>query len=797
MKTFKKLIASALALAVAIPMFTACSRGGGGDVISADDPWYDLKTVSIEETFDPEVYEFAYIDFVGLCDLGYVYSAYAVKLIESGEDIESNYADMIEQSLFIYDDEGTRVQTISISDCLKNSDVGEYASLSGVVEQGGTWYVKITSYDSDTFEPTNYRIAVDMESGELGEPELIPTPEEVGDLISEASEEDTVTVGDYEIRKFWCYSDEGDSYVFILTDSDNNTTVIDMRELFPNETIFDVANIIDIGNNKALICATDSGASKFFTIDFTTMNVEKIDGDMSWLPGDASNIFAVEGIGSAIVNQDGVYAIDFDSSSLEPLLLFDDTNVNRSDVNNFTPIRITEDEFVFTGVPNMPEVGSGTSTTSRAGIYTFTRAESNPNAGKTIISVASVESFPYALCNAVCEFNDSSENYFIKLDSKYNIDQHSGEFSNADDYQAARDRVSADLSNQLAIDLMAGEGPDVIINAASLTMMNNSDYLLDLAPYVQENYGSDNYFTNIFDACKDGEALYQIPLAFSVIGIATSQDNVEDGQNGFTFEQYADFVEGPCNGVSPFSGNQIDIFIRLVDCMYDSFIEEGIVNFDTEEFRALADFTAENITDELSLGESGDEGYYETDSSVASIEYIDNISSYFQSVSGKDNVLLGLPSYDGRGPVIYDINSVAISAQTDNQDACYEFVSMLLSDSCQEIYAVYNIPVNRNAFDTVAHEYMETTNYELDLMLRLYDEALLTMYGYNTAHMEESDIPEFEEFVEGISRMYVNDGSINSIIREEMPSYFAGQKTMEQIIPVLTDRVSTVLNERS
>lgn len=797
MKTFKKLIASALTLAMAVPLFTACSKSGSSDVISSSDPWFNLNTVSIEEVFDPEEYEFASSTFVGICDMGYIYNAYAVKLIPEGFNFENDYDDLIEQSLYIYNDQGERIQTISITDYLKTADVGSYANVSRIIKSGDTWYVRVNSYDMDTMETTNYRFSVDLETGEFGEPELIPVPDDVRELLEEASEEDTTYIGDYEIREFWCYSEEGDSYVFLITDADNNTTAIDMRELFPNETIFDVANIIDVGNDKALICATDSGADKYFMLNLAAMDVEMLDGDMSWLEGNAASIFSVEGIGSAVVNQDGVYAIDFDNSTLNPLLMFDDTNVNRSDVNNFTPVRITEDEFVFTGVPNMPEVGSDTSTVCRAGIYTFTRADSNPNAGKAIITVASVEAFPYALCNAVCEFNDSSESFFIKLDSRYNIDRHLDEINNADDYQAARDSVSADLSNQLAIDLMAGEGPDIIVNAASLSMMNNSDYLLDLAPYVAENFTSDNYFTNIFDACKDGDALYQVPLACSVIGIATSEDNVEEGQNGFTFEQYVDFVEGPCNGVSPFSGDQVDIFIRLVDCMYDSFVQDGNVNFDTEEFRALAEFTAEHITDELSLGDSNDEGYYTEDESVASIAYIDNISSYFQQVTGKDFALLGLPSYDGRGPVIYDISSVAISAQTENQDACYQFVSMLLSDSCQEIYAVYDIPVNRNAFNTVANQYIESTNNELSIMLRLYDEALLALYGYNVTPMDESLIPEFEEFVEGISDMYVNDGSINSIIREEMPSYFEGQKTLEQVLPVLTDRVSTVLNERS
>lgn len=797
MQIFKKLVASALVMAMAIPAFTACSKTGSSNVISADDPWYDLNTVSIEEDFDPSVYEMAYMDYVGLSDQGYIYSAYAVKLIPEDFDLESNYSDLIEQYLFIYNDQGEKTGTIDISSYLKEANLGEYTTLEGVVKLNDTWYLNVTAYDSGTMNSINYRVPVDLASGQFGEASVLETPEAIQDIVAEgASEESEVIVGDYQIRKFWIYAESGASYVLLVTDAQGNATVIDLRELFPNDVIFDISNIIDIGNNKALICATDNSNPKYYILDFSTMNVESFDEDMSWLSTDARGIYSVEGIGSALIDQDGVYAIDFENRTVEPLLLFDNTNVNRCDVGNFTPVRITEDECVFTGVPNTPQIGSSVFIDARAGIYTFTRAASNPHAGKTVITAASVEAFTYPVCNAVCEFNTTSSEYFIKLDSKYSIDKHSSEISSAEDYQAARDNISANLSNQLAIDLMAGEGPDIIINGASLNMLNNSDYLVNLTPYVQENFGSDKYFTNIFDASADGEELYQIPLAFTVIGISTAADNVDAGQTGFTFDQYAEFVEGPCNGVSPFSGNKIDVFIRLVDCMYDSFVVDGEVNFDTEAFRSLAEFTAANINDELSGAEPSD-GYYEADDAAAEITYIDNISSYFRDVTSKGNVILGLPSNDGRGPAVYNVDSVAVSAQSANQDACYEFISMLLSDSCQETFGLYSIPVNRAAFNSIASLYIEANNTEVDLMLRLYDEAMLTLMGYNVQHMDESNIPGFEEFVGNIGFMYVNDGSINSIIREEMPSFFEGQKTLDQILPVLTDRVSTVLSERS
>ena len=72
----------------------------------------------------------------------------------------------------------------------------------------------------------------------------------------------------------------------------------------------------------------------------------------------------------------------------------------------------------------------------------------------------------------------------------------------------------------------------------------------------------------------------------------------------------------------------------------------------------------------------------------------------------------------------------------------------------------------------------------------------MVLNGMNTERMDESAVDDLAALIDSLTGWYVNDGSINAIIREEMPAYFEGQKTLEQIIPVLEDRVQTVINER-
>ena len=48
----------------------------------------------------------------------------------------------------------------------------------------------------------------------------------------------------------------------------------------------------------------------------------------------------------------------------------------------------------------------------------------------------------------------------------------------------------------------------------------------------------------------------------------------------------------------------------------------------------------------------------------------------------------------------------------------------------------------------------------------------------------------------GFSKADSVDAAINMILIEEMPAYFAGQKTLEQVIPVMQNRIQKVLDER-
>ena len=791
-----RLLAVGLTAAMMASAVTSCYKTAGNvEVISEDDPWYNVTSIEIDAGDNEEEFEDIYSEFVAAFDEYYVFCMTGIYKLPEGFDFNTDdYSDYEVERLDFFDLEGNLVRSISITDYTREHDFGDLIYVNSVNKVDEGLRLEIISYDMDDGSQKTYRCLVDLDDFTIGEPESIDDYEFVDRMAEDGSDEGTEYVGDYAIRKYWMYDADEPSYVLEIIDPDDNVTEIDLRDEFPMTPVYDISSIIDVGDNKGLICATYNSDNLFFELNFTTMTITDVTEDMSWFTCDTAGVRNVEGLGSVVMDDLELKTINYANHSVDPVFNFGDSNVNIYDVSTFSPISVTEDRAVFTGIiyPVDSAYGEGGKTM----IYVFDKAETNPNAGKTVLEVAVIDEYTSALCSAVCLFNESNEEYFIRYNESYKIEGYVNDlYVSDDDSEDDADQQSADLGNRLSIDLMSGEGPDIIINGATFGMLNDDDYLLDLTEYASQNCGADNYFSSIIDAARVDDSLYQLPLSFSIGGIAVDPDDVEDGQIGFTFEQYSDFVEGPCNGTNPITGGKLQLFITALNCMQDLVITDGQVDYDNEAFRALAEYVSENVNNELVADDEEDYSDYTSDG-PAFVE-VGSLTSYYDYIVSTGRTLLGVPSYDGRGPIIYGTDSVAVSANSVSEEGCLEFVSILLGNEAQENFGMEGgIPVNRAAFDSVGHKLIDQQEAYVNELLRFYDESMLRMYGISTERMDEAAISDFASMIERLSCWYTNDGSINAIIREEMPAYFEGQKTLDQVIPILEDRVQTVLNER-
>ena len=797
MHKLRKVLSVLLASSIVLPtaLLAACGSDDA-DTISEDDPWYDMSVVEIGSNYkDSDEYEYTSTYFVGVYDGNYLCKTDgSIKEPEDFDWEHDDYSSLQICKLDLYSSDGSVVKSVDLAAAFKDMDIDyDWFNIGEITLNDSTITarVNVTNENGMNYEDLYYDAVVDIESGEF-----TSFDEVNGDVqINNASNEGTVDVGDgYTLTKYYLWDDDGSgsSYILVVKGADGSTNTINMKELFPNQTIWNIDSVIPNGDGTVMVCTSSEDGQIWYKLDLDTLSMTQEEFDNSWLNGyDLYNLKYVDGIGSVVCNTNGITHLDFDSKTAETLFTFDECNYDYG-FNSANLVSYSEDQIVLSA--SKDESITGIDYNEVNAVITLTKADKNPNAGKEIVEAASVTYLDSGIAYAIYQFNETNEDYFIKLNNDYSIDNYyNGMTYNDDtDWVALSYEASTEMSNKLAIDLMAGDGPDVIINGQGYRQLNSDDYLLDLSDRIS----GDSYFMGAIDSAKTNGKLYQIPLAFAVRGIMVPSDSIADGQYGFTFDQYNQFVDEVCNGDNPIQAGQLDAFNDIISGMSDLFVDEnGSYDFDNEAFRATAEYVKENYPEEFVWGD--DMMYWDPMSEDVQTMYLYGMGSFLNNYGSKINriSLVGYPSYDGRGTSYVTSASVAVAKETNCEDGCLAFVDMLLSTDVQSHLAGSSVPVNKDAFNQIASMTVDQYNAQIAQYSNWMSEAEMQMYGYEA--VDQSAVDHFCDIIENASGFADStDAAVQKILREEIPPYFADQKPIDQVITIINDKVNTYIKER-
>ena len=495
---------------------------------------------------------------------------------------------------------------------------------------------------------------------------------------------------------------------------------------------------------------------------------------------------------------EGISFINFKDKAIEKFFDFSWCGLGYIAFSSLEIADISENSFILTG-----EDWSHNDFTdpyrSDFEIIEFTKAGSNPHAGKKVLELYGVDySMNCAVSDAIVKYNETSTDYYIEITDRYDYDYMNLDITSADDYSAYLQDINSSMSTQLAMDLMNGDGPDILINASQYGQINNSEYLTDLTPYLSV-LEPDEYFTNIIEAAKVDGKLYNMPVSFYIEGILTDGINAGRTGTGFTIPEYEDFLNNKLNGKDVIYNGQNYYFLKLFNNMSDKFISDGKADFTVPEFAELADFVKDNVVVDSAQWTVYDDVYedpYVTKNRDAELYTCYGCYSYMIEVAEMtgSSVILGIPSTDGRGPSAGASLSVAVSAKACDIEACTQFAKMLLSDDVQQALASDDsLVINRTIFRQTGETAVEYIN----------GDGYWAWFGWEgedpnpkRLFFSEQDIDNLEIFISACSHMTYSDAAINAILIEEMPAYFSGQKDLDSVVKIVQDRVQKALDER-
>ena len=800
--------ATAVALAASFVFsLAACNKSGGksgshgGKQITADMPWYDAKIIDFKPEYDQsrEV-EYLYTSFAG-CDNDVIalltYGNY--KMPTGDVDWEHlDYSDYSINLLSLVDRaSGETVKTLDFNDFFTEDE-----SPNNAVYHDGIITVTMVKWAPVTYEMSSQDVDFDLETmkildtRDLGDGSQSTVNHKVGDIVIDAI-------------SHW---EETNSYLTLNVKTPDNTFEnIEIKD--EKEDIYNLSAILPTGDTELTLIVDIPTGNEFYKLDTKTGAISKVDKkDFDWL--DTTLLYnAFNAADGNVYNSTpaGITKIDAKKKTEEEVFNFSWCPVSRNVLANFYIADVQEGSFVLCGdVYNAGKFTQGFDlNVSDFQIIEFTKAEKNPHAGKRILELFT--SYGYTddvMSDAIMHYNETSDKYFIEVTDRYRsgVDYSYDEIHSDDQESEMENNYYADMSNQLSMDIMNGEGPDMFLDVSHLNQLNNGSYLADLTPYVG-NLDQSKYFTNIIDISKVDGKLYNLPVCFGITGIHTAADYAGASGIGFTTEEYEKFLHDTLNGEDVITNGQAYYFTKLFNSMRDKFISNGKVDFTGPEFAELAEYVKNSVQENSKEWGEGEYGSgvviyggpvdEEIKKAVFTTSY--GFYDYFMSLNqlnGAD-AILGIPSSDGRGPEASPYTSIAISAQAYDVDACGEFVKYLLSDEVQSKYADQgNFVLSREAFRKTGIEAVKYFN-ENNINTVLYG----AYYGGedipdNRVKYTEEHVDNLETIITNCSIMYAEDGEINKVLCEEMPAYFSGQKELSEVVAIAQERVQKILNER-
>ena len=764
--------------------------------IAPEDPWFDAKVYNIEPDLDTGGKEIDYSTrkLAGADDKYIVVFSQGSYILPDNnkEYFTSDYRYFL--ATVIDRNTGEKINTINLNQYLSgNGYVRDIVYLNGIITS--------SIYKEDENGGSLAEIDNDILTGKkLSERDLGSSFEVFGDKTRIQAGKYTVLIGagfDSTTFEPYCSLD-------IFSSQGKECEVKIQKEHKELNTTF---VILPLDEDKLLVPFTQTAdqVPVFFEVDVKAAKAVEVDGkDYDWIDfKNIKSVFGSEDGQAYFTTSVGISKIDMKNKKTEDFFSYNACPINKERISSTEVVRCSANNILLIDGPLSfsPYYLDG-STTAGFSIYDITKASTNPNAGKTVLELYATNGYvDQTISEAIVRFNETNKEYFIEVTGRYTADgvYYYMPDDSQDDVSNEMLQDNMSLNDKLAMDIMNGIGPDILIFTDDMGRLNNSNNLADLSMYLGE-LDQDKYFTNVINAAKTDGKLYQLPVTFGIEGIHTDSGNAGASGLGFTTKEYEEFLYGPLNGYDLDQAGQAYYFANLFNAMSDKFISNGKVDFSGPEFAELAEFVKNNVREKaptMDSDEMSNEKRFQNDSTARLVEYA-SIVMYLSGVNDMkgSRAILGIPSSDGRGPMLTTILSVAVSAQAVNVEACAEFAKLLLSDEIQTKYAVSDhFTVNREVYkknEGLILDYCNGArgNQEFGIDRRTFEPVK------NRMKFTEDDMSYLEKIILNCSHFNSSDASVNIILIEEMPPYFLGQKDLNSVIKIAQDRAQKVLDER-
>ena len=603
-----------------------------------------------------------------------------------------------------------------------------------------------------------------------------------------------------------CYGESGMTLQTMSLDGTLGKTV----PVFPDGTDGYMNNMFFTADGKMIVCAdiygTDSSKQLIITLDLATGARTELDTKNDYRLG--NSLFAGPDGTFYCSDQNGIYTVDPTTLAKTEILNY----INSDYIYKYSNFTMLPDGRIATFRGNY-NPGAMASTYA---VTIFTKVPDSEITPKYIITVASA-GYAYNLQEQIVKYNLASEEYRIKyVDySQYNTDE---------DYNAGQTRLGDDI--------LAGNVPDVLIadQQFSVSKYVSKGLFADLYTFIDkdESMKREEFLENILAGCEIDGKLYEIPTNFYIQGMIGPKETIDTFRD-LTIREFVDKLSTLPEGVTFFRDGDITretLLQMLFLTNYQNFIDRktGKCSINNDECRALLEFAKMMPEKNLWDRDGFDSSTFDWDAynnmfrdgkalaQQVSIGDFSGIRDYAYSYEKNTELdFIGFPAPDRAGMSFTTANlKFLVSAKGAFPDASWEFVKIFLADDYQTNQS-WGFPVKKAALDAKKQAMLDQIkenekNRDEDGDTtgdgNIIGGAQATMIDdvyyddvYYRREVTAADVETVYGYACTAKKQFVYDTSLFDIINEEASAYFAGTKSLDEILPLMESRITIFLSE--
>ena len=431
---------------------------------------------------------------------------------------------------------------------------------------------------------------------------------------------------------------------------------------------------------------------------------------------------------------------------------------------------------------------------SQFGLFTKVNPEDIPDKQTILLAGEYVDN---EVKKAVVDFNKANEKYRITIKTYY-------EYNTDEDYTAG--------STKLNNDIISGNMPDILLVSTTMPFSSyiSKGLIADVGKMIEEDeeLSKVSYIQNIFDAFKVNGKLYSIVPTFGVRTMLAKASNVENitEWNMESFQNLlASFPEGT-EGIGDVTRENFMYMLMLYNGSNYVDASTGKCNFDSKDFVDALEYAA-TLPEQFGDDHYTEDYWREYDSRFQNnktllmdtyIYSIQEMTNYINGTFLGDAKFVGFPSDFEKKSVILCNNQYAIAAKSSVKEGAWEFLRTYLTPEYQS-KVEWGIPVEENAFMEKAKMAGEKPFYidengekvEYDYTYWMYDESI------TIDPLSQEQIDEVVNVIKSVDRVSFYNENIINIVNEECGSFFAGQKTAEEVAAIIQNRVQIYVDENN